>query len=182
MKRSHKVLIVFAAIALAMQFAPVNRDNPPGHEPPALPDDVRMVLERSCNDCHSHLTRWPWYTNVAPVSWWIAHHVEEGREHLNFSTWQSLSPKDRSKAAEEIAEEVREGKMPLASYVVGHPEAALSDVERGLLVAWADSLAKTSEVTATAQPEAKEAEEAEEAGESEAEEQGGRGRGRGRSR
>ena len=142
MKRFKNLAVGLLALAVIIQLAPGRGVNPPVTSEPAMSQEVREVLTRACFDCHSNRTVWPWYTRVAPVSWWIIHHVEEGREHLNLSTWDVLSPKDRVKAGENIGKEVEEGKMPLVSYVIGHPEASLSDQDRQLLIQWARSLAE----------------------------------------
>lgn len=131
--------ILFAGIVAfaAIQLVPVTRDNPPvAGEVPASPE-VRAVLERSCYDCHSRKSRWPWYATVAPVSWLVARDVHEAREHLDFTAWDGYSAKKRAKKLEEAWEEVDEGEMPLWFYVPLHPEARLSDADRALLREWA---------------------------------------------
>lgn len=102
------------------------------------PAEVRAILETACYDCHSNETKYPWYSQVAPVSWWVASHVNEGREALNFSTFGALSTGDRAEALEESAEKIQEGEMPLPSYTwLGmHPEAKLTAVQRDLLTGW----------------------------------------------
>ena len=144
MQRLKKIIVGVAALLVAIQLVPIRGGNPPITGEPAMSPEVREILARSCFDCHSNRTEWPWYSRVAPVSWWIAHHVDEGREHLNFSTWDTLPADERREMGEEIVEEVEEGKMPLASYVVGHPRAELSDQDRQRLIAWARSLGTES--------------------------------------
>ncbi|MDX1911650.1 MAG: heme-binding domain-containing protein [Saprospiraceae bacterium] len=104
--------------------------NPPG--------EVMTGLKTACYDCHSNQTRYPWYSRLSPVSWWISQHVKEGREHLNFSEIGRLSPADCAEALGEAAETIQEGEMPLSSYtwLVMHPEANLTDNQRNTLVAW----------------------------------------------
>lgn len=123
--------------ALAIQFVPVDRSNPPVETEAPAPPAVREVLRRACYDCHSNETRWPWYSRVAPVSWLVAHDVTEGRRELNFSTWNRLDAAKQVKALRETWEEVDEGEMPLRIYLPTHPEARLSDSDRALLRAWA---------------------------------------------
>lgn len=136
-----KAVIAGVILALAvLQLVPVNLSNPPVEQDVDAPAPVAEVLRRSCYDCHSNETRWPWYSRIAPVSWWIKHHVDEGREHLNFSEWNRLSPEDRREALEETWEEVEEGKMPLASYLPMHAEARLSAQDRQLIKDWVGSL------------------------------------------
>jgi mono/diheme cytochrome c family protein len=95
---------------------------------------TRQLAVRACFDCHSNETEWPWYSNVAPMSWFVQSHVDEGRGRLNFSEW------NRPQDAREAAETVREGEMPPRSYLFIHPNARLTDAE---LTALADGLAKT---------------------------------------
>ena len=128
---------VLALAFAAIQFVPVERSNPPVEEEVPAPDDVRGILRRSCYDCHSNETAWPWYSRVAPLSWLVARDVEEGREHLNFSTWNRLDQGARAHALEEAWEEVDEGEMPLWFYLPLHPSANLSDDDRARLRAWA---------------------------------------------
>lgn len=145
MERFRNLTLGLLALIALMQLVPVNRSNPPVTGEPTMTAEVGEVLTRACFDCHSNRTVWPWYSRVAPLSWYIADHVNEGREHLNFSTWDRLSARDRAKAAEEIVEEVDEGKMPMTSYVVGHPSAQLSELDRQQLLAWARTLAPDGE-------------------------------------
>ena len=76
---------------------------------------MTTLLESACYDCHSYKTKYQWYSNIAPVSWWLGHNVEEGREHLNFSTWGNYPTEKAEHKLEECAEEVDEGEMPLNS-------------------------------------------------------------------
>ncbi|NUO01509.1 MAG: heme-binding domain-containing protein [Saprospiraceae bacterium] len=103
------------------------------------PGEVASLLKVACYDCHSYQTEYPWYANVAPVSWWIAHHIEEGREHLNFSIWGTYTGSDQLEFLHECAEEVEEGHMPLPSYTWGHRAAKLTDYQRDLLKNWFNS-------------------------------------------
>lgn len=141
-----KVLRV-AASALAILFAGVQFVRPERHNPPveagrsleshvAVPAEVGSVLERACMDCHSNRTRWPWYSNVAPASWFVADHVSEGRSELNFSDWARYDPSEMGEVLEQVCREVKGGAMPLASYVVLHPEAKLSDADVRTLCDW----------------------------------------------
>ncbi|MEX1092745.1 MAG: heme-binding domain-containing protein [Acidimicrobiia bacterium] len=112
--------------ALAAQVVPYGRDhtNPPVvAEPQWDSSQTRDLAVRACFDCHSNETEWPWYTNIAPVSWLIQSDVDEGREELNFSEW------DREQEGEEAAETVREGSMPPNAYLLTHPTARLTEAE-----------------------------------------------------
>jgi len=117
---------------LLVQLIPYGRDhtNPAVTGEPAWDSQqTRDFAVVACFDCHSNQTAWPWYTNIAPVSWLIQHDVDEGRERLNFSEWGS-----RGHGAEEAGETVNEGSMPPFIYVVLHPEANLPEADRATFV------------------------------------------------
>jgi hypothetical protein len=125
------ILAVIALLAL-VQLVPYGR----GHANPRVSREVawnspatRELAVRACYDCHSNETRWPWYSNVAPVSWLVQHDVDEGRQVLNFSEWDRSQPE-----AGEAAEQVQEGKMPLWYYVLLHSEARLNETEKDTLM------------------------------------------------
>ena len=100
------------------------------------PENVQAILKRSCNDCHSNHTTFPWYSNIAPVSWFTKNHVKEGREHMNFSTWASYDNEKKMKYLEKIPKAIK-SKMPLSSYLLIHKDAKLSDADKEALTQWA---------------------------------------------
>ncbi len=136
MKRNTRLLAYGVGALLAIQLVPIDRSNPPAQGEVEAPQAVQAILERSCYDCHSYETRWPWYGYVAPISWLLAFDVHEGREHLNFSTWGLLDDEDREHALEETWEMVEEGEMPLWFYLPPHPEARLSGADVEALRVW----------------------------------------------
>ncbi|NQZ44480.1 MAG: heme-binding domain-containing protein [Flavobacteriaceae bacterium] len=99
--------------------------------------EVKQLLKTACYDCHSAHTEYPWYNQFAPVAFWLDHHVEEGKEHLDFSSWASYSIKKRDHKLDELIEEVEEGEMPLNEYTWTHADARLSDTQIQSLIAWA---------------------------------------------
>jgi hypothetical protein len=99
------------------------------------------MLKSACYDCHSNQTSFPWYSNVAPVSWWLNGHIHNGREHLNLSEWGTLEDKDRVDALEEMQEEVELKHMPVFVYTFTHSEARLSGDDRVALVTWLGGIA-----------------------------------------
>jgi len=127
--------LVVAAV-IAIQLVPVGRSNPPVIGEVLAPAEAHAVLRRACYDCHSNEANWPWYSYVAPISWLIAEHVKEGREHLNFSTWNEYEIEEIREKLREIWEEVEEGNMPLRQYLWLHSEARLSDQDREALRTW----------------------------------------------
>jgi hypothetical protein len=102
----------------------------------APPAEVATMLKAACYDCHSYQTRYPWYSQIAPVSWWLANHINEGREHVNFNTFGTIPPGDRLELLEECSEVVLDGEMPLRSYIWMHAEARLGPEQRRLLAEW----------------------------------------------
>ena len=128
---------VLVVLFVAIQFMPVDRTNPPVESELFAPDEVKQVLRKACFDCHSHETEWPWYSRVAPVSWWVADHVKQGRGDLNFSRWPLFDLEAQKHLLGEIEEEISQDEMPLKSYRLGHPEARLSEEEKQILLNWA---------------------------------------------
>lgn len=98
--------------------------------------EVAHILKTACYDCHSEQPIYPWYSNVAPVSWWIKHHIDEGSQHLNFSIWGTYKDKRKHHKLEECIEMVEEGEMPMDSYTWMHKEAKLTDAQKEMLVAY----------------------------------------------
>ena len=98
--------------------------------------EVATILKTSCYDCHSNQPVYPWYTNVAPLSWWIKHHINEGSEHLNFSEWGNYKLKRKDHKLEECIEMIEEGEMPMSSYTLIHGNAKLNDAQKTLLINW----------------------------------------------
>ena len=137
-------LLRYIAMGLALlfvliQFVPVDRSNPPATAVIEAPEDVMLTLRRSCWDCHSNETEWPWYAWVAPASWRLSQHVRMGREHLNFTEWDGYDLADLDEAYEEIAKEIEREGMPLGDYLLVHREAVLTRSDRERLINWAET-------------------------------------------
>jgi len=133
---------IFLVVTLAIQVFPVTRDNPPVAGAVAAPPPVAATLRRACFNCHSNETVWPWYSRVAPTSWFVANDVHQGREHLNFSTWMSLTPAEQQKRLRKIADVVEKGAMPPGIYTPFHQEARLSLEDITTVAEWARASAK----------------------------------------
>ena len=133
------VLIGLGVLFVAIQFIPVERSNPPVTGLVDAPEDVLTTLRRSCWDCHSNETDWPWYAYVAPASLRVTQHVWMGREHVNFTEWDSYDAEELDEAYEEIAKEIEKGGMPLSDYLLVHRNAKLTKSDRERLVSWAES-------------------------------------------
>jgi hypothetical protein len=115
---------------IAIQFVPVERTNPPISQSVVWDSpETERLARAACYDCHSNETVWPWYNNIAPISWRVTQHVNEGRQKLNFSEWDK--PQED---ADETIEVIQEGEMPLRDYLLMHPEADLSTAEQQTLI------------------------------------------------
>ena len=133
------VLIGLGVLFVAIQFLPVERTNPPVTGLVDAPEDVLTTLRRSCWDCHSNETEWPWYAYVAPMSLRVSQHVWMGREHVNFTEWDGYDAEERDEAYEDIAKVIDRGRMPLRDYLLVHRNAKLTTSDRKRLVSWAES-------------------------------------------
>lgn len=139
MKKAFKAtLITLAVVFLAAQFVRPDLENPPVDPAQELraPQNVQTILDRSCNDCHSNRTQYPWYSRISPVSWWLKDHIDEGRDELNFSVFTTYRARRKSRKFVEICDQMKERGMPLREYTWGHPSAKLSDADRHTLCEW----------------------------------------------
>lgn len=108
-----------------------------------MPDNVYHILQVACYDCHSNNTRYPWYNNIQPVTWWLNDHVQEGKRELNFSEFGAYATKRKVRKLKEIVNQVEQNEMPLNSYTWIHKDAILSASDKQLLVDWAKGLSQT---------------------------------------
>ena len=106
----------------------------------AVPDEVKEILKTACNDCHSNFTVYPWYNEIAPVSWYLAQHVNDGKEHLNFSEWTSYNQDQLNHILKDLNEELEDHKMPLKSYLIMHKEAAMDAGQYQTVLKWVKSI------------------------------------------
>lgn len=130
------IMIVFV-IFLMMQIIQTPKENPitePSKEIQA-PHEVKTILQKACYDCHSNKVSFPWYANIAPVSWMVSRHVDVGRKWLNFSTWEDYTEEEKQKKLKEIFRTAY-AAMPLSSYMAMHEEANLTKEERTLIRDW----------------------------------------------
>lgn len=108
-----------------------------------VPDDIQLILRSSCYDCHSNNTKYPWYSKIQPVAWWLNDHIVEGKKELNFTEFASYNIRRKFKKIEEILEEVEEDKMPLYSYTLLHKNAILDKDQKSKLMNWATAIRDT---------------------------------------
>jgi hypothetical protein len=133
-------ILSLAALGVLIQLVPVQRDNPPAKGNVTAPPEVASILRRSCYDCHSNETVWPWYSYAAPVSWLVASDVHGGRRKLNFSEWKGAPDTAQKKHVTDIPKEVKDADMPLWYYLPLHSAARLSPDDVTRLSGWAERL------------------------------------------
>jgi heme-binding protein len=142
--RLKRILVATGLLLLAIQFAPVSRINPKEDTSQMIyaslpaPTEVKAVFDRSCRNCHSNETVWPWYSYVAPVSWMVARDVHQGRKKMNLSEWGTYSAQRKEDRLEEICEQVTNGEMPDRKYAIFHREARVTPQERNAICQWTD--------------------------------------------
>jgi hypothetical protein len=139
------LVILLAAGFVIIQFIRPARTNPPINPAQSIEatlqvsPEVAAIFERSCNDCHSNKTVWPWYSNVTPVSWFLVNHVNEGRSEMNFSEWGNYDKDKQSRWLRDMCELVQDGEMPLSTYTPLHPGSRLSAEEKKTLCDWTNA-------------------------------------------
>ena len=135
-------MIVFVGI----QFIPTNRNQNDEilesdfSKTFNVPNNIQNLLEKSCYDCHSNNTKYPWYNKVQPASWFLEKHIKEGKEELNFSEFGANSKRKQKSKLKSIISQVRDDEMPMLSYTLIHGDAKLSTNEKQLIIEWVDKL------------------------------------------
>lgn len=145
MLRKFLLLLLIAFVVIQFFHPGKNTDNTPSatandvNKVFPTSDNVQSILERSCYDCHSNNTRYPWYAEVQPVAWWLNDHIEEGKREVNFNEFSTYRPGRQYKKLEEIIEQVKEDEMPLSSYTLIHKDAVLNKEQKLALSSWANA-------------------------------------------
>lgn len=136
------LLLLLIAFVIAQFFGPEKNEGDLASVEPFLtetnpPEDVKLILKSACFDCHSNHTRYPWYSNITPVNYWLADHVDHGKGDFNVSEWEGATLKRKDHKFEELIEMVEAKDMPLPSYTWTHADAKLTDDQIASVVAWA---------------------------------------------
>lgn len=141
-----KIAIVLLIALVIIQFFHPKRNKSAGEQPNYIgknfpvPDDVKSILAKACNDCHSNNTRYPWYTNIQPVHWFMNKHIVEGKRKFNLDEYTNRSLRYQYNKLEDILEQMKENEMPLNSYTWIHKDAKLTLDERNKITSWAGAL------------------------------------------
>ncbi|MCB9201749.1 MAG: heme-binding domain-containing protein [Flavobacteriales bacterium] len=141
-----KVLYGLLIVFLIMQFFGIDKVNPKVDKNKDFititqpSEEIQSILKASCYDCHSNETSYPWYSSIAPVSWILKHHIDEGREHINFSTFANYNQEQKEHALHECAEVLEKNEMPLKSYTLMHSEAKITEAQKKELINFFESI------------------------------------------
>ena len=144
-----KIMLFLLAALVVIQFIRPAKNKTDAPQPNfignifTIPGEVKTILAKACNDCHSNNTKYPWYSNLQPVLWWMSDHIKDGKKELNFDEYTSRRPGFQYRKMEEVIKEVKEGEMPLNSYTWIHKDAILTNAEKAQLTGWAQSVMDT---------------------------------------
>ncbi|HEY0459103.1 MAG TPA: heme-binding domain-containing protein [Pyrinomonadaceae bacterium] len=154
MKKALKIITIIVVVAfIIIQFIRPDFTNPPVNQAETLeaavqvPQNVKMILGRSCADCHSNETKFPWYSKIQPSAWFLKNHIDDGRQELNLSVWKTYEPRRQKRKLSEICEQVQEKEMPLPSYLWIHWDSKMSDADIKTLCDWTE--AEAAKITET---------------------------------
>jgi hypothetical protein len=156
-----RILLIVIAVLVIIQFIRPTRNISTTESSNAIakhyqvPDTINNMMKVACNDCHTNNTRYPWYTNIQPVGWWMQWHVNEGKKHVNYEEFASYAPKKQYKKMEETAELVKKDEMPLNSYLWIHHDAKLTAAQKDLFNNWATQLQEKIRKDNNIQPDEK---------------------------
>lgn len=144
MKIVKKVALALLVVFVALQFYRPEKNQAQGNHTALFitqtnpSPDVKLILQESCYDCHSNNTEYPWYNNVAPVSYWLSNHIKDGKKHLNFSDWGNYDDEKKDHKLEEVVQMIEAGEMPLNEYTWTHETAKLTEEQQNAVIAWAN--------------------------------------------
>ena len=144
-----KILLVLLLGLIVIQFIHPKKNKAEGAQPNyignkfQIPADVKTILAKACNDCHTNNTDYPWYAKFQPIHWWLDNHIRDGKKHLNYDEYTNRNLRYQYHKMEETIEMVKEGKMPLKSYTWVHKDAILTAEEKAKITGWAESVMDT---------------------------------------
>ena len=139
------ILLFLLAALVVIQFFHPKPNKSKGDQPHyignvfSVPEEVRFILAKACFDCHSNNTRYPWYSNIQPVDWWMTGHINNGKKGLNFDEYTSRSLRYRYNKMKDLIDQIKHGDMPLNSYTWIHKDAILTQPEKDKLINWANA-------------------------------------------
>lgn len=144
-----KILLILLAVLVVIQFIHPKKNKAEGPQPHSIgntfnmPGDVKTIMDKACNDCHSNNTKYPWYAHIQPVHWWLNNHINEGKQHINYDEYTNHALRYQYHKMEETIDMIKKGEMPLNSYTWIHKDAKLSEAEKTKIINWANSIMDT---------------------------------------
>lgn len=143
LKKILKIVVILLFVGFIMiQFFQIDKTNPPINSAETLesstqvPENIQSIFKRSCDDCHSHKTVYPFYSYIAPIAWGVGEHIKDGRRHLNFSVWNTYDAHKKRNKFNEICEQIELNEMPMNQYLLIHWDAKLSDADKKAVCDW----------------------------------------------
>ncbi|UOE41788.1 heme-binding domain-containing protein [Chryseobacterium suipulveris] len=147
-----KILVILLVAFVLIQFFQIDKTNPaPTPQMDFLnikktPESTANLIRNGCYDCHSNETKYPWYSNVQPIAWFLKNHIDEGRQKLNFSTFATYEPKRQAHKLDEAVEMIEKGEMPMQSYILNHPEAKFTEAQKQELIKYFKFIASDTRI------------------------------------
>ncbi len=141
-----KILLVLLIVLIVIQFIHPARNTSTGEQPNNIskeykvPTEVNSILDKACLDCHSNNTRYKWYFKIQPVDWWLTHHINDGKEELNFDEFMNKPIRYQYHKLQSVTNQIKKNEMPLNSYLWVHKDARLTDQEKNILINWAQGI------------------------------------------
>lgn len=140
-----KVFLGILVVLILIQFIKPEKNDTKNWEKDittelSVPEDIQKIIKVSCADCHSNYTKYPWYNNIAPVSWWLAQHINRGKEHLNFSEWTAYNKNQKQHIINDLAEVLETHEMPLKSYLINHEDAKMTKEQYAVFLEWVKTI------------------------------------------
>ena len=140
-----RLLLIILVLFILIQFIKIEKNDSKNEMNSIstvmeIPVEVNKIIQTSCLDCHSNSTKYPWYSKIAPASWFLAQHIKEGKEHLNFSEWTTYNKDQKEHIIKDLKEVLNEREMPLKSYLLIHKDAKLTENQYQILYDWANAL------------------------------------------
>ncbi len=138
-----KIFLIIGIVLIGIQFIRPSKNDTTEiskNHIQNVPSNIQKILKTSCNDCHSNHTVYPWYNDIAPVSWFLASHINDGKEHLNFDTWMAYNEHQKEHIIKDLKKVIKKNQMPLSSYTIIHKNAVLTDKDKKDLLEWINTL------------------------------------------
>ncbi len=146
MKKLKKIVLFLLIVFVGIQFIPTKRNESSEvletdfSKTFTVPANIQNTFEKSCYDCHSNNTNYPWYNKIQPISWLLENHIKEGKKEFNFSEFGSYSKRKQKNKLKSLVSQIKDKKMPMQSYTIIHKDAKLSNADKEQIIVWINKL------------------------------------------